>query len=329
VSPAPAAPRALLRLDPFTAALLACVAAATLLPARGGFATGFHRATTAAIALLFFLHGARLSRQAVVAGLGHWRLHLLVSAATWVLFPLLGVAIAWLPEAALPRSLALGILFLCCLPSTVQSSIAFTSIAGGNVPAAICSATLSNLAGVVLTPALVGLLMEGGAGAGVSLDSVRAIALQILAPFVAGHLSRPLTGAFVGRHRQALSLLDRGTILMVVYGAFSEAVLHGLWSRLSPGALAGMAAVAALLLATVLLATRTAARRLGFSRADEIAIVFCGSKKSLASGVPIASVLFPAAEVGALVLPLMLFHQLQLMVCAVLARRWARGGEGG
>lgn len=311
-----------LRPDTFTLLLIATVALASLLPAHGAFAAGFDGATKIAIALLFFFHGARLSSQAVLAGITHWRLHLTVAAATWVLFPALGLLVPQLPETVMPTGMAMGILFLCCLPSTVQSSIAFTSIAGGNVPAAICSASLSNLAGVALTPVLVGLLM-GSTGGGVSLDSIQSIALQLLAPFALGHGLRPWIGKFVERHKKVIGMTDRGSILMVVYGAFSEAVAHGLWKQLSPTALTALVIVNVVLLAAVMLLTAISARRLGFSRPDQIAIVFCGSKKSLATGVPIANVLFAGPALGMMVLPIMLFHQLQLMVCAVLARRWS------
>jgi sodium/bile acid cotransporter 7 len=221
----------------------------------------------------------------------------------------------------LPDPLLVGLLFLCLLPSTVQSSIAFTSIAHGNVAAAVCSASLSNLLGIFITPALVALLMN--LKGGVSFQAVLDIVLQLLAPFLAGHVLRPWIGAFVARHRYALGYVDRGSILLVVYLAFSEAVANGLWHRLGVGDIAKLIIVCAGLLGAVLLATLFVARRLGFSRPDEIVIVFCGSKKSLASGVPMAGVLFPLAQVGMIVLPLMLFHQIQLMVCAALARRYA------
>jgi sodium/bile acid cotransporter 7 len=312
------------RPDNFTLAIVATVAVASLFPAIGRAADIVHFVTIFAIALLFFLHGARLSREAALAGALHWRLHLTVLCATFVLFPLLGVGLRHALSGVLPESLLVGLLFLCLLPSTVQSSIAFTSIAHGNVAAAVCSASLSNFVGIFLTPALVALLMN--LKGGVSLDAVGAIVLQLLAPFLAGHFLRPWIGAFVSRHRAALGFVDRGSILLVVYLAFSEAVDHGLWRVLGAADLAELLVVCAALLAIVLMTTVLVARRLGFDRADEIVIVFCGSKKSLASGVPMAGVLFPLAQVGMAVLPLMLFHQIQLMVCAALARRYADAG---
>lgn len=311
------------RPDTFTLTLVGTVVLASLLPARGAFADYFHDFSNVAIALLFFLHGARLSREAVLAGLTHWRLHLLVLSVTFLLFPALGLAIKALAPGWLPDRLALGMLYLACLPSTVQSSIAFTSIAGGNVPAAICSASASNLLGVFLTPLLVTLLMQVDGGGTMSLGSIEAIVAQLLLPFIAGQMLRPWIGGWVGRHRRLVGLVDRGSILSVVYVAFGEAVIHGLWRQLPLDGLAVMVVVCLILLALVLTATTFLSRALGFSREDEIAIVFCGSKKSLASGVPIANVLFPSAEVGLIVLPLMLFHQIQLMACAALARRYA------
>ena len=157
-----------------------------------------------------------------------------------------------------------------------------------------------------------------------SLDSVGRILLQLMLPFVAGHLMRPWIGRFVHRHAATLKFVDQGSILLVVYTAFSAAVIEGLWKQVPLEALGGLLVVCAVLLALALTLTTLAARKLGFDKADEITIVFCGSKKSLASGVPMAKVLFPASQVGAIVLPLMLFHQIQLMVCAVLAQRYAR-----
>ena len=318
------------RPDPFLLALVATVLLASFLPAHGAAVPLFRQLTVIVIAAMFFMQGARLSRAAMLAGLGHWRLHLSILLCTFVLFPLLGLGLHALLPGLLTPTLWLGVLFTCLLPSTVQSSIAFTSIGGGNVPAAVCSATASNLLGIGITPALTGLVLAGHArGVAVSGHGVLDIVLQLLLPFGAGQLLQPVIGGWAVRNRLLLGLTDRGSVLVVVYTAFSEAVVQGLWHEVPLSQLALVLLVDALLLAAVLLATRTGARAFGFSRADEIAIVFCGSKKTLTAGVPMAGVLFPGAIVGQVVLPLMIFHQIQLFAGALLARRLARGAVAG
>ncbi|MBW8759588.1 MAG: bile acid:sodium symporter [Burkholderiales bacterium] len=313
--------------DNFTLALVAVVVLATVAPAQGVAARFFDGFTAFAIGLLFYLHGAKLSRDAIKGGLTHWRLHLLVFACTFGLFPLLGMALKPLLQPLVTREIYTGVMFLCVLPATVQSAIAFTSIARGNIPAAVCSASASTLLGVFVTPVLVGLVVAPNSSASHAMDSIVRILLQLMLPFVLGHLSRPWIAGWLHRRKEMLGIVDRGSILLVVYTAFSAAVIEGLWKQVPVLALAGLLVVCAVLLACALLLTGWLARRLGFHKADEITIVFCGSKKSLASGIPMAKVLFPAQAVGAIVLPLMLFHQLQLMVCAVLAQRWARRAE--
>ncbi len=313
-------------LDPYILALLATLVVATVLPARGRFADGASVATTLAIGLLFFLYGARISPGEAWAGARHWRLHVLVLSSTFVLFPLLGLAARVLQPAVLTPELYQGLLFLCVVPSTVQSSIAFTSMAGGNVPAAIFSASFSNVAGVLLTPVLAGVVLAGTGAVSFSAGSVLEIVAQLLLPFAAGQALRPWLGGWMGRHKRVLTLVDRGSILLVVYTAFSAGVVAGVWQRTSPGRLLALLGVLAALLLVVLLATAGAARLLGFTRPDRITAIFCGSKKSMATGLPMAAVLFSPQTVGLVLLPLMLFHQLQLLVCAELARRWAAGG---
>jgi len=311
--------------DGFTLALIATVALASLLPCEGRAAVFFDRLTIAGIALLFFLHGARLSRDAIIAGLLHWKLHLVVLLTTFVVFPLVGLAFRPLAGTLLPADLALGLLFLCCLPSTVQSSIAFTAIARGNVPAAVCSASASNLLGVFATPLLVALLVAAQGSTGSPVKAIGDIVLQLLVPFVAGHLLRPWIGAWVARWRRLLAYTDRGTILLVVYVAFSESVAEGLWRQVPPPSLLVVLACVVLLLALMLALTTWGSRLLGFAKEDEITIVFCGTKKSLATGVPMAKILFAGHPgLGMIVLPIMLFHQLQLMACAVIAQHYAR-----
>lgn len=311
--------------DNFTLALVATVTLASLLPASGTVGVFFEKATVGVVALLFFMHGAKLSREAVLAGLGHWRLHLLVVASTFVLFPVLGLALRPVLQPLVTPELYLGVLFLCVLPATVQSAIAFTAVARGNMAAAICSASASTLLGIVITPLLVELVLPAtGAAQQDVLGSIGRIMLQLMLPFVAGHLLRPWIGGFIARHAAALKFVDQGSVLLVVYTAFSAAVVAGLWRQLPLPALAGLLVVCAVILGAALTATTWLARRLGFSKEDEITIVFCGSKKSLVSGVPMAKVLFASQAAGAIVLPLMVFHQMQLMVCAVLAQRYAR-----
>jgi sodium/bile acid cotransporter 7 len=313
--------------DNFTLAMIATVAMASLFPCHGEGAVIFDHVTHTAVSLLFFLHGAKLSREAVIAGITHWRLHLLVLLCTFALFPLLGLLLKPVLTPLVTPDLYLGILFLCMLPSTVQSSIAFTAAARGNVPAAICSASASNLLGIFLTPLLVGMLTSAQMRGGSALDSALQIALQLLLPFIAGQVARRWIGAWVERNKALTRLVDQGSILLVVYTAFSEAIGQGLWHQVSWATLGGLMLINVLLLGLVMGISAQLARRLGFSREDRIAIVFCGSKKSLASGVPMAKVLFAGGALGAVVLPLMLFHQLQLMVCAVLAQRYARGAQ--
>ncbi len=309
------------KVDKYLLLIVTMVALASVFPARGVAATGFDWATKIAIGLVFFLHGARLSREAVIGGMMHWRLHLVVLGATYALFPILCLGLAALPAWITPPALASGLIFLGCLPSTIQSSIGFTVIARGNVPAAVAAASGSNLLGIVVTPLLVSLLLH--AKGAISASSAEAIVLQLLAPFLAGQVLRRWIGGWIAARAKMLQLIDRGSILLVVYSAFSSAVVGGVWSRIGALDLFRLMVLCAVLLAAVLAATYFTARSLRFATPDEIAIVFCGSKKSLASGVPMAGVLFPAATAGLVLLPLMVFHQIQLMACAVIAQRYA------
>lgn len=314
-------------LDPLLIGLAVTVVLAALLPARGAAGHAASIAAEVAIALLFFLYGLRLSPQQAWHGVRQWRLHLLVLAATFVLFPLLGLAARALVPSVLTLDLYRGVLFLCLVPSTLQSSVAFTSIARGHVSAAIVSASLSNLLGIVLTPLLVVLLMNTGGAIRVDGGALRDIAVQLLLPFGAGQLARPWIAELLVRYGAVVKVVDRASILLVVYAAFSMGVVQGLWSSVDPWRLVLVFLVTLMLLAVVLAATAAIGRLTRLDRGDAVVLLFCGSKKSLASGLPIALVFFPAATVGLIMLPLMIYHQVQLVVCAVIASRLGRKAE--
>jgi sodium/bile acid cotransporter 7 len=308
--------------DPYLLTILGTVALAAVLPARGVAAVGFSHSTVVVIGLLFFLYGARLSPKSAWGGVKQWRLHAVILAASFVLFPLLGLAAEAASRPVLGPELAKGVLFLTLLPSTVQSSIAFTSLARGNVAAAVCAASFSSLAGIVVTPALASVVLGGAVR--VDGGAVTSLTAQLLLPFIAGQVARRWIAGWIGAHKPLLTLVDRGSILLVVYSAFSEGMVAGVWHSVSAARLGALLLCCAALLAAVLTVTGLAARESGFARPERVTLVFCGSKKSLASGLPMAAVLFPGHELSLMVVPLMVFHQVQLMVCTVLARRWGQ-----
>lgn len=315
--------------DNYTLLLLGMVLLATFVPAVGVGEFIMTWLTRFAIGLLFFLHGARLSRQAILAGIMHWRLHSLVFGFTFIAFPFIGWLLLPVLRPLLGNELAMGMLYLCALPGTVQSAIAFTALARGNLAAAVCSASASSLIGIVVTPLLVLILLNlDASGAGFSfLDTLVSISLQLLVPFVAGHLLRPWLADWIGKQRSWLSKVDQTSILLVVYTAFSASVVAGLWKDVPLNKLLWLTFACAVLLAVVLFLTAWLARRFGFNKEDEITIVFCASKKSMATGVPMAQVLFSGALLGPMLLPLMIFHQIQLMACAQLAAYYAKRAE--
>lgn len=312
--------------DPFIVVLLATIAVATLLPARGVFADIVGAVSTALITLLFFFHGAKLSSASVLAALMHWRLHVVIVAATFAIFPLLAFGLAKLGSGWMAPELWLGVLFLAALPSTVQSSIAFTSLARGNVPAAIAAASASQLLGVLVTPPLL-VLLAGPHGAPPIGTAILKIVALVLVPFLAGQVARPWIGDWIQTRKSLIGLTDRGTIAVAVYSAFSAAVVDGLWIGAPPLTLAILLGVCTVILVAMLAMTMVVSRMMGFNREDRITIVFCGTKKSLVQGIPMARILFPGPGAGLVILPLMLFHQIQLMACAWLARRSASDHE--
>lgn len=309
--------------DRYMLMLVLTVVLATVLPAHGVGATILSHVTYWVIALLFFLYGAKLSTATIVAGLANWRLQLSVLALTFLLFPVLALALKPLSLIWLPTAIGVGFLYIGCLPSTVQSSVAFTAVSGGNVAGAVCAASISNLIGVVLSPLLFALLIPQGTGYGVEPSAIWKIVQQILLPFAAGQLCRPLLAGWLARYRKPTMIVDRGSILLIVYAAFSAGVVNGIWQVISAPSLGVLVALCLVLLAMVMGAAVLVARLAGMDHADLMAVLYCGSTKSLATGLPMAGILFAGQDISLVILPLMVFHLLQLAVCAVISQRMA------
>ncbi|RZH27457.1 bile acid:sodium symporter [Acinetobacter pittii] len=318
----------LLALDRFTVLLVGMVLLATFFPVSGQAAQYFNTLTTVAIAILFFLHGAKLSREAVIEGILHWKMHVLVFAFTFLIFPVIGLLAKPILLPLLGQQLYWGFLFMCFLPSTVQSSIAFTSVAKGNVAGAVCSASFSNLIGMFITPVLVSFFILGQSQHGFDpTTSIIQITLLLLVPFILGQLLRPYIFPYMAKVPSIVKAFDQGSILMVVYGAFSGAVVAGLWHQVSWKTLLILTIACSVLLTVIMLLALYLPRALGFNRADQVTVFFCSSKKTLASGVPMAQILFIGQPLGMIVLPIMIFHQIQLMVCGVIANYWAKSKD--
>ena len=274
--------------------------------------------------VVFFLHGINLSSEQIRHGVKNWRLHLMVQRFTVVVFPLLW----WLGNSVLgshvPALLMLGFLYLCALPSTISSSVALTGSAGGNVPAAILNASLSSVLGIFLTPWLVSLVVGNGSD-GIDLGATLLdLCAMLLLPLVLGQLLRPWLGRFFARHKRYTNVMDKVVILLLVYAAFCNSMISGLWQQQGGSVLLTAVLGSALLLALILWLTTRSARLLRFSPADEIAAVFCASKKSLAAGAPMAALIFGAHPgLGLILLPIMIYHPLQLIVCSIMAEHYA------
>jgi sodium/bile acid cotransporter 7 len=324
------APLAFIKRNGYTLALIAAALLGLAFPGPGsrGGVLQLEHITQFGIMLVFFLHGANLAPKNLQQGVANWRLHLVIQLSTFALFPLLGGALLIAGEGHLPTDLLLGLFYLCALPSAITSSVAMTALARGNVSGAIFNATLSGLIGMLITPLLVSLVMQTSGRSLPLLPAVLDVMATLLLPFVVGQLLRRFLIDFLTRNKRLIGLTDRGVIVLIVLASFSESSKAEVWSNYPVASLLLMLLLTALLLAVVLWLTTLVSRLLGFSREDEIAAVFCGSKKSLANGMPMANILLAGqAGLGVMVLPMMIYHQLQLMVCSLLAQRYAARQE--
>lgn len=278
------------------------------------------------VALIFFLNGVSLSFASLKAGALHWRLHLVVQLGTFLLFPLVGLALLALTGSLITPALALGFFFLCALPSTVSSSVAMTAAAKGNVPAAVFNATLSSLVGVFVTPLWMGWMLKSQGSAGGSLGKViMDLVTWLILPLVLGQLARPWLADWAKRRKPWIHIVDRGTILVIIFTSFCDSILRGVWSGQGAMTIVETLIGALVLFHIVFAIVMMAGKALNFTVEDRIAAVFCGSKKTIASGVPMAQLIFAGdPRLGVILLPLMIYHPMQLVICGLLAGRWAK-----
>lgn len=314
----------------FLVGMVVAIALATVTSefGRSGGVIHLDQLTGIGIAIVFFLHGLGLSPQAIKAGLTNWRLHVYIQMATFVVYPILWVIFGEAFLAYMPSALAFGFCYLLVLPSTISSSVAMTSVGKGNVPGAIFNASLSSILGVFITPLLIQLFM-GFEGVQLDLlDSVISISKLLLLPMIAGQIMRPYLVAWVDRHKAVVNKVDKYVILLIVYNAFCDSVVNGIWSEFSVGLLATSIIICTVILLVMVHLIQWGARRTKFTLPDEVAAVFCGTKKTLAAGIPMAKVIFGAdPSLGMILLPIMLYHPIQIFYCAVLANRYARQSE--
>jgi sodium/bile acid cotransporter 7 len=310
----------------FLVGMVVAIALATITAPLGQSGGWIHldQLTGIGVAIVFFLHGLGLSPQKIKQGVSNWKLHVYIQCATFVVYPLLWLLLGDGLLAYLPSALAFGFCYLFVLPSTISSSVAMTSVGKGNVPGAIFNASLSSILGVVITPLLIQLFMGFE---GVKLDllaSVWSIAKLLLLPMIAGQWLRPWLIAWVEKHKSVVNKIDKYVILLIVYNAFCDSVANGIWHDFSMGMLASSIALCCVILLVMVHLIQWGARKTGFALSDEVAAVFCGTKKTLAAGVPMAKVIFGAdPNLGMLLLPIMLYHPIQIFYCAILANRYA------
>ena len=303
--------------------LVLAIVLASVLPATGE-ARGIAQAVSnAAIFVLFLLNGLRLSRADVLRGIGHWRFLLPLLLWCFGAMALAGKGFELALTPALPPLVALGFLYLGALPSTVQSATAYSSLAGGNVANSVVAAALLNVLGVFVSAPLFAALGGGGAAA-MGAAGLTKVVLILILPFAIGQALQVRLQPWIGDHRALVTWMDRLSIAIAVYVAFSGAVEHGLWTLVSPFEWFVLLAAVVAFLIVGFTGSWALSGLIGLDRPDRSAFLFAGAHKSVAMGAPLAAVLFPPQVAGMVLLPLLIYHLLQLVASAPLANRLAR-----
>jgi len=313
-------------LDGFMLALISMIGLAYLWPYPGmpESPVPLAKISSYAVSIIFFFYGLRLSPDKLRAGLVNWKLHAMVHISTFVLFPLLALAFRPLFKGEEHQMMWLAIFFLTALPSTVSSSVVMVSIARGNIPAAIFNASISSLIGVFITPLWMGLVLDTSSNNYDLMSVVGKLSLQVLLPVTMGILLNKKWGSFAEKYKKYIRYFDQFSILLIVYTSFCESFGGHLFSEFDLKDIVFLGiGMLALFFAVYFLLT-SLCRLFGFSHEDEVTAVFCGSKKSLIQGAVMSKVLFSGAHAGVMLLPIMLYHALQLISASIIAQRMAR-----
>lgn len=314
----------------FLTALPLAVGLAWVIP-EAGASGGWLRSevlTKLGVAAIFLFQGLVLAAAALKAGARQWRLHVLVQGFIFAGFPLLGIVLAGIFGPWLGADLRLGFLFLCVLPSTISSAVVLTAVAGGNAAGAIFNAVVSSLLGVVVTPLWVAWLMQTSGEPFALGPVITEIVVLLLLPFVVGQALRRWCAAWADAHKRGLSNASSGIILFIVFAAFSNSVQSGLWAEHGAGVVGQALLGSIVLFGLAMVLVGLLGRMGGLPPGDRIAALFGATQKTLASGVPMAKVIFGAhPALGLILLPVMLYHPVQLLVHGIMAARLAARGK--
>lgn len=307
------------KIDMMIRVLIVAIMLAIVVPATGEARETAQLISNFGIFILFFLNGIRLSRQDVVLGMRNLRL--LVPLTLWCfgVMAFAGLGIATITTGLLPPLITMGFVYLGVLPSTVQSATAYTSLAGGNVASSVVSAALLNILGVFISAPIFAWLSGGGA-VQLGSDGLIKIFLILLLPFALGQILQSRLKGVLISHPSLISWMDRIAIAVAVYVAFSGAVEQDLWSKLDGQAWGWLLAFIALLTVFAFLGAWLLAAALSLSAGDRISFTYAGAHKSIAMGAPLALVIFTPQDAGLILVPLLIYHLLQLVVSAPLAR---------
>lgn len=272
------------------------------------------------VSIIFFFYGLKLSPEKLKAGLFNWRLHLLIQSSTFILFPLIIILIHTFWGTIGDDLLWLGVFYVAALPSTVSSSVVMVSIAGGNMPAAIFNASISSILGVFVTPVWMALFMDDMHTDIDTTEVIIKLCFQVLVPVIVGLLLHRWLGRFTERYKNALRLFDQTIILLIVFTSFCESVSGDMFVGFSIIEILLISVAMLILFLSMFGIMYVLSILLKLNREDRIAVLFCGSKKSLVQGAVMGKALFPdPVMLGVVLLPLMLYHALQLIVSGMIA----------